>query len=599
MNLRMMLMRGALAAAFLCVLMVGSPLHSDTPIMKLDEVRAGMKGTLRTVISGVKPENIPIEVVDVIRRLSPGRDVVIMRLLGERIKRLGVARGMSGSPVYIDGRLVGALAFSWRFMREPIAGITPIKSMMRVWRKEPGKKQADVVHAWRPGEMLPSRRFIDQLLSPRPEFAFVGPAGMTTLETPISVSGFSKSSVAALSQSLRAFDVSVVRGGAAGAPKTAPADVKLEPGGVMAVQIIRGDMEASAVGTVTEVVGNRVYGFGHPLFGNGSVEFPLATGTVHLVVPGNDMSFKLSSALKPVGTVWVDQSAGVAGEIGRQPEMLKVTLDVKRHDLVGDGRFNFEVAKDPRMMLSFFNAAMRSALIVSGKPDTKVKILVKATINVEGYAPVVIEEVHGGPQAHVGAQGAFVMPLGHIMHNPFARVNIKSVDVSSEIIPGDPRAVILYAKTDKTDYRAGEEIDVAVTLRPYRGKLLTRHYRVKLPGDVPEGPLALIVCNSAADVQMESREMPHRFRPEDVAGVLDFFRRPRPTTDIFFRLSRQQPGLAVKGRELPELPASVISVLGKQPPTEVSRFAKTLVERRETEFVIVGQQQLRIRIVKN
>jgi len=585
----------------LCLVGAGGPLWPDAPIMKLDEVRPGMKGVLKTVLEGVKPEDIPVEVVDVIRKVAPGRDAVIVRLHGDRVTRLGIARGMSGSPVYIDGKLVGALAFAWRFVREPIAGLTPIEDMMQVWRTDApaGKEPAQVVHTWQAGERLPSHRFIDELLSPKPAFPFISPANMITLETPIAVKGFSRESTTALSERLRAFDVSVVQAGAAGEPGKVPADVKLEPGGVMAVQVLRGDFEAAALGTVTEIRGNRVYGFGHPLFNNGCVELPLATGMVHVTVPTDDMSFKLGSAIESVGTVWVDQSAGIAGELGVVPEMLKVSLDVKRQDLVGDVRFNFEVVKDPRMMMTFMNAAVGGALAVSGKPDTQVKMVVHATIVVEGHAPVEIEEVQGGPQAPTAALSAFVIPLGHILHNPYTRVNIKSVAITVEIIPGDPRAFIRYAETEKTDYRPGEEIDVAVTIVPFRKTSIIRHYKLRLPEDVPEGTLSVMVCDSQTDVRMESREMPHRFRPEDVAGVLDFFRRSRPDTDLVFRLSSSSSGVAVKGQELPELPGSVVSVLGKQPPTEISQFSKTVVKREPTEFVLVGMQQLQIQIVKD
>jgi hypothetical protein len=571
----------------------------DGPYMKLDDLHAGMKGVVRTVLTGVKVEDIPLEVVDVMRRVGPDKDVVIVRLLGDRIKELGVARGMSGSPVYVDGKLVGALSSAWRFVREPIAGVTPIDSMMKVRTNEPAKEKVASAVTWRPGETIPSQRFIERMLNPTPAFTFIGPANMTTLQTPISVSGLSKTSASLLSEHLRAFDVAVVEGGA-GAPRAdVPADFKLEPGGTLCIPLVRGDFEASALGTVTEIAGNRVYGFGHPLFGNGVVEYPLATGYIHIVVPTEEMSFKLGSVLRPVGSITVDQASAVAGELGKIPEMMKVVFDVKRRDLVGDSRFNFDVVKDPRMMLTFLNAAIGGVLDVSGKPDTDVKIVQRVTMDVEGYPPLEMEEVFGGPQAPVDAFATFVIPFGTILHNPYARVNIRSLHVSTEVIPGDPRAVIRSAETDKTDYRPGEDIDVRVTFQPFRGKIFIRHYKIKIPLDVPGGALMLLVCDAVTDERMESREMPHRFRPEDVQGIMEFFRRSRPTTDVVFRLSRQLPGLAVKGREMPGLPGSVISVLGKEPSMEVSPFLTSVIRREPTGFVVVGEQELEINVIKD
>lgn len=593
-------MKRAWLAAGLCLLVAGSLAWADVPIMKVDEVRAGMKGVLRTVLKGIKPQDIPVEVIDVIRRVAPGRDIIIIRLSGEDVREVGIARGMSGSPVYIDGKLLGALSFAWRFVREPIAGVTPIEAMTQVWRRDDDKAEPVDVASWQPGETIPLQRFIDELLSPKPAFPMISPANMMTLGTPISVSGFSRQSIASLSDRLRAFDVAVVEGGGAGVPRAqVPADFTLEPGGVMCIQLIRGDLEASGVGTVTAVIGDRVYGLGHPLFNNGRVQFPMATGYIHVTVPSRDVSFKLGTSVKPVGTLVVDQANGIAGVLGKTPDMLRVSLDVKRQDLAGDAHFDFEVVKDPRLMLTFLNAAVGASVAVSGKPDAKVMIRVKATIDVEGYEPVEMEEIYGGPQASADALGIFVVPLGHILHNPYERVNVTSLRISSEVIPGDPRGVIRHVETDKGDYRPGEAMDVAVTLQPYRSKSVIRHYKLKLPDDVAKGPLRLLVCDSATDARLEGREMPHRFRPEKVAGVLDFFRRPRPNTDLVFRLSQGASGVAVEGREMPDLPASVISVLGKQPPMEVQPFLQPVVHRERTEFVVVGQHQVQVNVIRD
>jgi len=585
----------------LCVLFVLIGLGraaGDAPIMKLDEVRPGMKGVLRTVFEGTKLEDIPVEVVDVIRRVAPGRDVIVIRLLGERIKGTGVARGMSGSPVYIDGKIIGALSFAWPFLKEPVAGLTPIELMMRVKQTDLEREVARNTLTWRRSETIPSVRLIERVLAPRPTTSFIGPASMRVLKTPIGVSGFSKASTDVLSERLRLFDVTVVQGGGAGAAGGAP-NAKLEPGGPLCVQLIRGDLEATAVGTVTEVAGNRVYAFGHPMLGAGRIDLPMATGRVHMVVPSQQISFKLSSADTLVGKITLDHVTGIVGEIGKPPKMLPVTVDVRRRDVASVTHYDFEVIRDRRFALSLINAALTGTANVAGKPHTQSKVTVKATIDVEGYKPVEIADIYGGPQAPMSATGVLVMPLGHLLHNPFTPVNIKSIRIDTEVTPGDPRAVIRYAETDKHDYQPGDEVDVSVTLQPWREKVVIRHYKVKLPEDLGEGKLTMLVCDAATDSRMESGEMPHLGRPENVEALLEFFRRRRPSTHIVFRLSRLTAGMALEGRELPELPASVISVLGKQPPLGVSRFATPIVTRVGTEFVIMGRHQLQIQIVKH
>ena len=582
------------------VLVLAAPVLADVPHMKVDEVRGGMKGVMRTVLKGTDIEEIPLEVVDVIRGVSPGRDIVIVKLLGEKAERYGVARGMSGSPVYVEGKLLGALSFAWRFVKEPLAGVTPIESMTSVWRAN--DKPVEVPAAtWSAGEsdgIRAAERFVERLLDPTPSYVLACPANLRPIETPLAVSGLPSSSLRGLAERLREFNVTVVKGGAVGRAVNAPADLKLEPGSALCVQIVRGDFEVAGIGTVTEISGNRFYGFGHPMFNAGAAQFPVATGVIHAVVPSAETSFKLGSPVKTVGTLWIDQPSAIAGEIGPIPEMMPMTLELRRRDVAGDARFRFEVVRDPRLMLTFLNEALRGGLETGGMPNPDVTIAVRADIEIEGYAPVSVDRVFGGPQATVDAVGVLVMPLGTLVHNPYARVNVKSIRLAAEVIPGDTRAVIRWAETDRAEYRPGDEVDVAVSLLPWRGASVVRHFRVKVPDDAPEGAMSLVVCDGASDQRLESREMPHRSRPDDVAGILDFFRRARPSTDVVIRLGRETSGLAVKGRELSALPDSVISILGKQPSTEVSTFSAPVVVRGKTEFVVVGQQMLQITVKK-
>ncbi len=594
MNLRM-------SAVTVAVLFLSSLLCAQTPILKVDDVRAGMKGVMKTVFQGTQIEDVQVEVVDVLHRARTGMDLVIIRLEGEKIRYTGVAQGMSGSPVYIEGKLVGAVSYTWRFMKDPMAGVTPIEAMTAVWNADEAKPPAVAPAAtWAAGSMLPLDRLVDEMLSPRPAYPTVVPASLRTLDTPVSVSGLPRGAMRDLADRLRAFDVQLVEGGATGraADGAAPADLKLAPGSALCIQLVRGDLEAAGVGTVTHVAGSRFYGFGHPMFNNGAVRLPVATGTIGGIVPSAELAFKLGSPVKTVGTLYVDQGAAVAGEVGPLPEMLQMAVEIRRRDVAGDGLYRFEVVKDPRMMLTFANAAINGSLTSAGQLNPEATVKVNATVEVEGFAPLEIEEFLGGPQAPADATGIVLVPLGTIVNNPYAKVNVKSVKVRAEVLPGDPRAIVRWAETNKTEYRPGEEVDLAVTIQPWRGKDVVRHCKLAVPVDAPEGPLAIVVCDSVTDERLEQREAPHRFKPDDVKGILDFFRRPRPNTDLVVRLSRETGGMAIKGRELPNLPDSVVSVLGKQPPTDVSPFTTPVVRREPTEFFLVGMQQVQIMVKK-
>jgi len=316
------------------------------------------------------------------------------------------------------------------------------------------------------------------------------------------------------------------------------------------------------------------------------------------VIPSSQISFKVGSAVKPVGSLWVDQSSAIAGKIGPIPDMLKVSLRVRRDDLVGDRDFNFEVTTDPRMMLAMLNGVMASALPVAGSPSPQSKVTLKAVLDIEGMKPLELEEVSGGPQAGADATTAWVGPLGYVVHNPFEKLRVNKLDIDVKVDTGDPRAVILSAETDKQEYHPGDEIDVRVRMQPYRGQPFTRHYKVKIPANAEEGPRTLMVCDAQTDRSMEQMENPRRFQPETAGELVDMLRAKHPRTDLCLRLSTRKQGLSLRGRDLGDLPESVTSVLGKQPEEVVSPLLSPIVRREPTEYVIIGREQVQINVVK-
>jgi hypothetical protein len=591
-------MRHRLAVAVLLLLGL-SACAPAAEYMRPADLRPGMKGVMRTVMKGTEVEEIPLEVVDVIWKAAPGRDIVLVKLLGERIAASGVAQGMSGSPVYVDGKLVGALAYAWSFSREPYAGVTPIESMMAVKKADDVRGPAAATWTWERGITIPDPATTARFLRPTPLIAPPDPSNMATLKTPVALSGFTESSRAMLATSLKAFEVSVVQGGGAGAPRDVPAGLRLEPGGLLCVELIRGDIMAAAMGTVTEVVDDRVYGFGHPMYGNGNVDYPMAAGYVQLTLPRQEISFKIGTPVKTVGTLRLDHAAGIMGEIGPQPEMVKLSVNVKRRDLEGDAHFNYEVVKDRRMMLSLINAAVVNSLVVSGKPGSESTVRMKGTLTVDGQDPLTVENVFGGPQAEADAVGAYVAPLGYVVHNPFKEVDVKSLVLDFEVTPGDTRAAVRAVETDKEEYRPGETIRLRVTVRPYRGKDIVKRVEIRVPEDAEPGTRMLSVGDARSEARLESTEMPHRARPESLRQLLDFFREERPNSGLYVRLSGDTQGLALDGKELPDLPGSVASVLDGRPKVDASPFRTSQTTSVPTDFVVLGLDRVQIRIVKD
>ncbi len=310
----------------------------------VDNVRAGMKGTGKTCVKGTKVETFDVEILGILRNTSPGRDMILARLSGLNLDKTGVIQGMSGSPVYLQGKLLGAVAFAWPYGKEPIAGITPFVQMRDFVASYERRDLAEKGQPRRVGLSRPitleGREYQDVMVSDGFDETATPQAAdglcMVPLRTPLVTSGMSPRCFAGMRPELNRLGMVPMQGGA-----VAPADltvternVPLEPGGALVAAMITGDFDMSGIGTVTHIDGKRVYGWGHPFFGMGGCEFPLMTGYTHLILSRSSISFKMGSPIKTVGVINADVSTCIAGWLDRTPDMLPLTSAVLRE---GDG----------------------------------------------------------------------------------------------------------------------------------------------------------------------------------------------------------------------------------------------------------------------
>src|SRR5229473_1037094 len=304
---------------------------------QVDDVRPGMKGFGRTVMHGTKVETFSVEVLGVLKNTSPGRDMILCRLSGLGLEKTGVIAGMSGSPIYLDGKLLGAVAFAWPFGKEPIAGVTPFCQMHgfveTYERRDLTEKQAPARVGLRTPLRIGDAVFDSITVSQDYEGHPEGPGDglwLMPLRTPLAATGFSEHSLRFFGERARSAGLYPMQSGGASAPvRDQEKNVSLEPGGPLAVAMVTGDFDLSGIGTVTHIEGNRVYGWGNPFFGCGGCDFPLSTGYIHTIYPRQSVSFKMGSPLKTVGIINADVSTCVAGWLGRKPDLLPVRMSVR------------------------------------------------------------------------------------------------------------------------------------------------------------------------------------------------------------------------------------------------------------------------------
>ena len=569
-------------------------------------LRPGMTGYGLTVMNGTTPMRFDVEILAVMDRWSAHQDVILARLGGTEMERTGVAAGMSGSPVYVrderDGRdkLIGAVAFAFVASKEPICGIQPITQMLTVEQRlsETQPVEAAAGTGERAGRELlaaaldPHRtdllpvlwRLCGRSLRP-PETA----GGLVPLGTPLMVAGLGESTLRQIRQPLQEVGLLPVQAGvAASAPSMGTAFV---PGSAISVALMTGDVDLSAVGTVTDVDGDHLLAFGHEFFAEGEAEFPVGSAQVHTVVPNLLFSFKLSSAGAVTGTLVRDERVGVAAILGRPATMIPMTVSV---DWPGGRRqqFHYELARHRYLtpILAFVGMA-ESARSWRDLPELHT-VHHRMDIDFGKLGHYRATNVASG--VDLGRAAAdLIRPLLALMNNPLGPpAQVRSIDVQMAIEAADRSAEIVDLKLDGSTYRPGETVTGTVTVRPFRQERRTLPVRFDLPADLPDGPYTLTACDAAVAIDREMAEMPQRFEPQTVEELMAALQRltEHQGNRLYLRLPRDEKYLAVGGRELADLPESRRDILSQAaPPADTTTFTESRVVSAPCDYVLTGQ----------
>ena len=569
--------------AVLSAVVVGLPAQSKT--FPVSELKPGMVAIGRTVFQGDQLEEFRAYILGVLHNsIGPRRDLILARLEGGPLANTGVIAGMSGSPVYIDGRLVGAVSYSLGdFSKEPIAGITPIDEMISD-ATLPGQRRAQIARA----ELtLPvTQEGLRESL--RQAFSWVRPfadspsdvrvsggsvnAGIATLlrpiATPINFSGFDARGLDPLVSAFREFGFTPIMAGAAqlgsqssiaSAPTNA-SNTPLRPGDPVGVALMNGDFEVGATGTVTEVDGNRVYAFGHPFFGLGPTQFPMTRAHVITVLPSLANSMKIASTGDVIGIVQQDRATTIAGTLGPGPSMIPISLTLNSERGTRK-KFSIGIVKDQLFTPLLAYVAILNTLTSYERQNGVGTYSLRGAARIKNHNDVAFEDLFTGDQPSNFAAASVVAPLNVLLRNAFEDVEFEGLDLEIEGSETPRSATIERVWIDGTRTKPGSTVDLRILLRSYRGDEVTRSIPVQIPANA-RGSVSIMVADAARLSQFEAREL--QVQPLQATGVPQMIRvlnGARRNNKLYVRLVTRDGGAVVKGEPLAALPSSVLAVM--------------------------------------
>jgi hypothetical protein len=584
-----------------------------TEIFPVRELSAGMRGyTLSDLGDGAGVQRFDVEIVGVLRSYAPKQDLILARIHSEAIAKTGIIAGMSGSPVYVDGKLVGALAYGWPFSREPICGITPIQSMLDIRKAPPSAPVPIGGAATRAGGFITSFRdrdftgALEALIAPlkREQTA----AGMSMLPLPVSFSGslapgglFDRMTeaagwLAAPSGASAPSAAGASTNVSAPAGETGPEMDRLEPGSAVAAVLLSGDMVLSATGTVTWVDGNSILAFGHPFLSMGPVDMPMARAEVLTVLPSLYRSFKFSSTGARLGSVSQDRSTGILGSFGKPPTMVPVTIRMTSED-VPTQTFQFEVVHNAMLTPILLALATDSVLTTLEKRAGERTIVWKSEIETDDRA-VRWDSVFSGLTAREEAVGSLALLTNYLMANEFHDLSVKGVEI--EIVHSDrlQSARIVHVEAQKERVRPGDSVPVWIDLEDFRGGPRRVVMTARVPEDAPPGPLTVFVGDGNAATAYDLSLYPPD--PHSLDQVLDFLSRMRPPNTLNLLAYRSAPGAVVNGEPLAALPPTRAALLRDRGPgdgTPDLGYLRLQAESIEQPVPLTGSARLHLEVL--
>ena len=479
----------------LFILLLSNLVVAKTEIMPLEEIKPGMQGVGKTVLRGTQIEEFAVEIVSILENQNMDQDLILVKTSGDVIERTGgIASGMSGSPVYVKGKLIGAIGYGWQMANHKIGMVTPIEEMMNIFKLDKQKDEKEI--------MLDTPIEISGQKYKRINFTAAkskteAPNTLTAqpVSTPLLVNGLTGRAKDRLAEKLSDFDVKPVKSGGLA---TDVKDVPLQPGSAVAVQLVRGDINVSAIGTLTYRDGNKLLGFGHPFLSQGNTNYLLSSAYIHQMITSIKMPFKIGSPAGLKGIVTQDRAAGIAGKIGKFPNIVPVEIKVVDQTLERSKEYNLQIIHDEELLPRLSSVALLQAI------DTTIdrKGAGTAEVELEIMSSDLPDNVlkrknlyHSSNDIAANSLGDFIQAVSVLTNNPFKKINFADIKIKIEVSRKPRVALLEEVNLNKKEVQPGDEIEAEIKFRPYRKELITKNVTVEIPKEVNKGPLEFYVLS--------------------------------------------------------------------------------------------------------
>jgi hypothetical protein len=534
------------------------PKAGKVEILKASDIKPGMHAVAWTVFQGTVPEPVPIEIVGMWKNMwGPGQDIIVGKM-GGKAKETNVAGGMSGSPVYVDGKLIGAVALRLSvFSPDAICGITPIELMLEI------------------NDLDKSRPMDARTPSKSPDAtkaAMLGAPNMVPIDTPLTFSGFNQGTLTEFGPMLRDLGITPVMGGAGStlrASKPAPGwQQSLNPGESVAGVLVSGDMSITGLGTVTYNDGKRILAFGHPFFNLGPVDMPMSKGEVLMVLSSSYQPNKMANATEIVGSLHQDRHSGIMGVLGLESPMIPVSVKVRslgdKNNVLGEKDFHFNVFQHQKwtpylMMMTLFNS-------LSGDNEFKDEATYRLTgrVELEGRNSLSLSTMQSSGEMPVPAPMVLANWYGEKFNRLYLNAvdtpDLKSVNVTVDLLPERRVATIENAWVGVAEAKPGDRLPIKVFLRPYRGDRIEKDFSIVLPEGLTKGEHRIML--SDADTMNRLQTMTGMMdRYIDVKQAVSLINQERTNNKLYVSLLENTPTAYYEDKMMPSLPLSILNVM--------------------------------------